>query len=78
MSELRVRPGVVDAVRVGDRVTLVAVPQEGADVPNYGWVGVDRKPPLGWLALAFLLVVAVIARVRGLLAILGPGSSRVL
>ncbi|MEO5663910.1 MAG: YibE/F family protein [Nocardioides sp.] len=71
VTELRVRPGVVDAVQVGDRVTLVAVPQEGADVPNYGWVGVDRKPPLGWLALTFLLVVAVIARVRGLLAILG-------
>ena len=71
VTELRVRPGVVDTVQVGDRVTLVAVPQEGADAPNYGWVGVDRKPPLGWLALAFLLVVAVIARVRGLLAILG-------
>lgn len=71
VTELRVRPGVVDTVQVGDRVTLVAVPQEGAEAPNYGWVGVDRKPPLGWLALAFLLVVAVIARVRGLLAILG-------
>lgn len=71
VTELRVRPGVVDTVQEGDRVTLVAVPQEGADAPNYGWVGVDRKPPLGWLALAFLLVVAVIARVRGLLAILG-------
>ena len=71
VTELRVRPGVVKAVRVGDRVTLVAIPQEGSDVPNYGWVGVDRKPPLGWLALAFLLVVALIARVRGLLAILG-------
>ena len=34
-------------------------------------MGVDRKPPLGWLALAFLLVVAVIARLRGLLAIVG-------
>ena len=70
-AEVRVPPGVVDTIQSGDRVTLVAIPQEGADVPNYGWVGVDRKPPLGWLALAFLLVVAVIARVRGLLAILG-------
>ncbi|EON24761.1 YibE/F family protein [Nocardioides sp. CF8] len=71
VTGLRVPPGVADAVRVGDRVTLVAIPKEGADTPDYGWVGVDRKPPLGWLALAFLLVVAVIARVRGLLAILG-------
>ncbi|PUA79080.1 YibE/F family protein [Nocardioides currus] len=70
---VRVRPGVVDVLQVGDRVTLVAVPQQGADEPSYGWVGVDRKPPLGWLALVFLLVVAVIARVRGLLAILGLG-----
>jgi len=71
VTDLRVRPGVVEALQVGDRVTLVAIPQEGTDVPNYGWVGVDRKPPLGWLALAFLLAVALIARVRGLLAILG-------
>jgi uncharacterized membrane protein len=71
VTDLRVRPGVVEALQVGDEVTLVAIPQEGTDAPNYGWVGVDRKPPLGWLALVFLLVVAVIARVRGLLAILG-------
>jgi uncharacterized membrane protein len=70
-AEVRVPPGVVDTVQAGDRVTLVAIPREDADVPNYGWVGVDRKPPLGWLALSFLLVVALIARVRGLLAIVG-------
>ena len=73
VTELRVRPGVVDVAQVGDRVTLVAIPGEGADGPDFGWVGFDRKPPLGWLALVFLLVVALIARVRGLLAILGLG-----
>lgn len=77
VTDLRVRPGVVGVLQVGDRVTLVAVPQEGTDVVNYGWVGVDRKPPLGWLALVFLLVVALIARVRGLLAILGLGVAGV-
>ena len=71
VTELRVRPGVVEALQVGDRATLVAVPQEGSQEPDYGWVGVDRKPPLGWLTLGFLLVVALIARLRGLLAILG-------
>ena len=71
VSDLRVGPGVVEALQVGDPVTLVAIPQEGSDEPNFGWVGVDRKPPLGWLTLAFLLVVALIARVRGVLAIVG-------
>ncbi len=71
VSDLRVPPGVVDAVQVGDRVTLVAISQQGADEPEFGWVGVDRSPPLGWLTLAFVLVVGLIARVRGLLALLG-------
>jgi len=34
-------------------------------------IGIDRTGPLGWFALAFVLVVAVVARWRGLLALVG-------
>jgi uncharacterized membrane protein len=59
----------VGSLRVGDRVTLVAIPGDG--VPTLAWVGVDRTVPIGWMAGLFVLVVGLIARLRGLLALVG-------
>jgi uncharacterized membrane protein len=64
-----VPPGIVGSLRAGDRVTLVAIPGDG--VPTLAWVGVDRTVPIGWMAGLFVLVVGLIARLRGLLALVG-------
>ncbi|WP_235530187.1 MULTISPECIES: YibE/F family protein [unclassified Nocardioides] len=54
----------------GDKVKLAKTPREGAE-PTYGWVGAERNFPLGAMALAFVLVVAIVARLRGVMALLG-------
>ncbi|WP_392544274.1 YibE/F family protein [Oryzobacter telluris] len=55
----------------GDSVQLLQVPGGGGEPPSFTFVGVDRAGDLGWYALAFVLVVALVARLRGLLAIVG-------
>ncbi|KRF18873.1 hypothetical protein ASG90_02985 [Nocardioides sp. Soil797] len=45
--------------------------QAGAGGATYGWVGTDRNFPLGAMTLLFVLVVAVVARLRGVMALLG-------
>ncbi|HSX66377.1 YibE/F family protein [Nocardioides sp.] len=56
----------------GDRVSLAKVPTpDGSAIYSY-W-GTQRNVPIGVLAAAFVLVVAVVARWRGLLALVGLG-----
>jgi len=55
----------------GDSVQLMQIPGAEEDGPAYAMVGIDRTGALGWFALAFVLVVAVVARWRGLLALVG-------
>lgn len=67
---VQVPPGTVsDALKVGDRALLAAIPQDGGT--RYAWVGVDRTMPIAVMAGAFVLIVGLIARLRGLLALLG-------
>jgi uncharacterized membrane protein len=69
-ESVQVPPGTVSgALEVGDRVLLAAIPQEGGT--RYAWVGVDRTMPIAVMAGAFVLIVGLIARLRGLLALLG-------
>lgn len=69
-STVAVPPGTVgSAIEVGDRVVLAALPREGGT--QYAWVGVDRTVPIAVMAGAFVLIVGLIARLRGLLALLG-------
>jgi uncharacterized membrane protein len=69
-STVTVPPGTVSsAIEVGDRVTLAALPREGGT--QYAWVGVDRTTPIAVMAAAFVVIVGVIARLRGLLALVG-------
>ncbi len=69
-STVTVPPGTVSsALEVGDRVTLASLPRE--EGTQYAWVGVDRTAPIAVMAAAFVLIVGLIARLRGLLALLG-------
>ncbi len=69
-STVAVPPGTAGGVlEVGDRVVLASLPQEGAT--QYAFVGVDRTMPIAVMTAAFVLIVGLIARLRGLLALLG-------
>jgi uncharacterized membrane protein len=69
-STVTVPPGTVSsALEVGDRVTLASLPRE--EGTQYAWVGVDRTTPIAVMAAAFVIIVGLIARLRGLLALLG-------
>ncbi len=64
-------------VQPGDTARVAQIPQpEGAD-PVFFWAGVERTLPLGLLAIGFVLVVALVARVRGILALIGLGLAAV-
>lgn len=58
----------------GDVLEIMRIPpsEEGAP-PSYGFFSVNRDVPLGILAGIFVLAVALVARVRGILALLGLG-----
>ncbi|WP_426246070.1 YibE/F family protein [Nocardioides sp. LHG3406-4] len=59
-------------LRGGDEITVLRTPNTGA-APSYAFFSVQRNLPLGVLAVVFVLVVAAVARLRGLLALLGLG-----
>lgn len=73
--EIAVLPDVLDSgIGVGDRVELLRTPTpeaEGGAEAAYSYFGTERDGTLTWLALFFVVVVLVIARWRGLFAILG-------
>lgn len=64
-------------VAAGDTARVAQIPQPDGGDPVFGWVGIERSFPLGLLAAGFVLVVAVVARVRGLLALAGLGLAAV-
>jgi uncharacterized membrane protein len=71
---LGVPPGVADSgVRKGDPVELLKIPGEAGGDPIYAWSGTLRGHSLAVLALVFVVVVGLVARLRGLLAVLGLG-----
>jgi uncharacterized membrane protein len=72
-ATVQAEPGAVrSGLEPGDKVSLARVPTpDGSAVYSY-W-GTQRDLPIGVLAAAFVLVVVVVARWRGLLALLGLG-----
>lgn len=72
-------PQVADSgLRTGDTVLLRRVPG-GGEVPTaYSWFGTERTDALLWLAVAFVVVVLLVAWHRGLFAIAGLAASAVL
>ena len=59
----------------GDSVQLMQIPGADGEPPSYVFSGVDRAGVFGWYALAFVVVVGWVARLRGLLARVGLGFS---
>jgi uncharacterized membrane protein len=69
-ATVTVPPGTLEgSLAVGDQVRLAALPQDGGT--QYAWVGADRTTPIAVMTAAFVLIVGLIARLRGLLALLG-------
>lgn len=57
----------------GDSVQLLRTPSAGGAPVSFGYFTVDRSTPIWVLVAVFVVVVAVVARLRGLLALLGLG-----
>lgn len=70
-------------VSVGDRIRVVESPAgqldgvdlEGVQLEQWSFSDYDRRMPLLWLGVAFVLVVLVMGRWRGLRALIGLGLS---
>lgn len=62
-------------VSVGDKVSLYRIPLEGTNPPEvaYSFRDFERSTPLTVFAIAFAVVVVAVARLRGLLSIIGLG-----
>lgn len=58
-------------LEAGDGVTLLRLPAQQGVPEQYAFVSVDRGFPVAVLGIAFVVVVALVARLRGLLALLG-------
>lgn len=69
------RDVIAGGVRAGDKVELVRLPAIAGMPADFQLFGVNRHLPLGVLALVFVGVVLLVARLRGLLAIVGLGIS---
>lgn len=61
----------------GDRVTVLRLPAAQGQPVTYLYSDTERGLPLTLLAVGFVLAVLVVARLRGLLALLGLGLSLV-
>lgn len=57
----------------GDTIQVMRSPGFDGQEEVYSFFGVDRSAPLAWFAGAFVLVVVLVARLRGLLALVGLG-----
>jgi uncharacterized membrane protein len=57
----------------GDTVQLMLVPAQDDQPPAYSFLQVQRGAPLSLMLVLFLVVVAVVARWRGILALVGLG-----
>ena len=64
---------VAEGVEVGDELVLNRDPGVESGQPGYTFQDFPRSTPIVVLALAFTLVVGAVARLRGLLALLGLG-----
>jgi uncharacterized membrane protein len=66
-------PGPVSTsgLQGGDKVQLLKIPAQGAEPAAYSFLQVQRGAPLALLLALFVLVVAVVARLRGILALVG-------
>ena len=67
-------PGVVTSgLEHGDEIKLSAIPTPGGGPTVYSWYSTERDFPLGLMTALFVVVVAFVARLRGVLALVGLG-----
>ncbi|GAB3854819.1 hypothetical protein GCM10028801_09570 [Nocardioides maradonensis] len=70
--DVTVPPEVITSgLATGDRVELIRTPGGDGSPPTYAYFATLRGGTLLWLALVFVLVVLAVARLRGLLALVG-------
>lgn len=60
-------------LEAGDSIQLMRVPAQGGAPESYSFLQVQRGSPLLVLAIIFIAVVVIVARARGLLALVGLG-----
>lgn len=60
-----------DVLQVGDAVKLIRIPAQEGQPVHHEYVGPVRNLPIGLMTALFVLVVAVVGRLRGLLALVG-------
>ncbi len=63
----------LDEISPGDRLRVLYLPQVAGVTSPYVFVDFDRAPPLLLLTVVFAALVLLVARVRGLAALLGLG-----
>lgn len=66
-------PVSLSGLQPADKVQLLKIPAQGAEPASYSFLQVQRGAPLALLLALFLVVVAVVARLRGVLALVGLG-----
>lgn len=71
-TRLTVPPQVLESdLATGDDVRLVRTPGAEGEPARVSWFGVERTSPIWLLAGLFVLVVVAVARLRGVLALVG-------
>ncbi|WP_244930628.1 YibE/F family protein [Nocardioides sp. W7] len=71
-TRLTVPPQVLESdLTAGDDVRLVRTPGAEGEPARVSWFGVERTSPIWLMAGLFALVVVVVARLRGVLALIG-------
>jgi len=62
---------VTSGLESGDAIKLAAIPAPDGGRPYYSWYSTQRDFPLGLMTALFVVVVALVARLRGVLALVG-------
>src|SRR5690606_13119363 len=76
---VQANPEVLDGgIEPGDQVRLLYVASAAATGSPFVFIDFVRDVPVALLAVGYLLVVALVARWRGLAAVLGLGASLVI
>lgn len=68
-------PAATAGLESGDHIQLMLIPAQAGTPAQYSFFGIDRTYPLALFTALFVLVVVVVARWRGLLALVGLGFS---
>ncbi|MCW2782282.1 MAG: YibE/F family protein, partial [Marmoricola sp.] len=73
-AKIQIAPQTASSgLKAGDRVELIRIPAKGSFPATFSFFGVERGQPILFLTIAFVIIVAAVARLRGLLALVGLG-----